>query len=79
MEKQIPIQKMSKKKQRAYYQSRRSTWNGLNPVTRKTDNAKAYHRQKAHTWFQDLTDVPFVFVLSSVRFCFYRSRSHGNF
>ena len=47
MEKCIPYEKLSKKKKRALDAARRNTWGGLSPVTRRSDNPKAYKRSKA--------------------------------
>ena len=47
MEKFIPYEKLSKKKQREHNAQRRGTWGQLNPVTRKPENPKAYNRRKA--------------------------------
>lgn len=58
MEKYIPYEKLSKKKQRELNKKRRSTWGGLSPVTRNTANPKAYNRQKARKWNRD--DYPTV-------------------
>jgi len=44
-QKHIPISKMSKRKRREYYAARRGDWGGVNPVTRKTPNLKAYNRK----------------------------------
>lgn len=47
---------------------RRKTWNGINPVTRKPDNPKAYKREKAQKWSDDTTtDVPFIFISDSFK------------
>ena len=43
----IPLEKRSKKAQRAYHASRRGTWHGFSPVTRIVPNGKAYNRSKA--------------------------------
>ena len=53
MEKYIPYEKLSKKEKRKLDQARRQTWGGLNPVTRKPENSRAYNRQKvkAQAWF----------------------------
>lgn len=60
MEKFIPFEKMSKKKQKEINQKKRTSWNGLNPVTRKSKNLKAYNRKRVLKWnddsFQDLFD-----------------------
>lgn len=42
--KMIPLAKQSKKSQRQFYADRRGSWNGLNPVTRRPRNPKAYNR-----------------------------------
>ena len=47
MEKFVSYEKLSKKKKREYDLKRRKTWNGINAVTRKPENPKAYNRQKA--------------------------------
>jgi hypothetical protein len=59
MEKFIPFEKLSKGKKRELLAQKRRTWDGLNPVTRKPDNPKAYKRVKARKWHEDSsTDVP---------------------
>lgn len=60
MKKFTPYEKLSKKKQRELDSGRRSTWNGINPVTRKAANPKAYNRRKAQTWKNDSSFVPFL-------------------
>jgi len=50
MEKFIPYEKLSKKKQRELDRQKRSTWGELNPVTRRPENPKAYNRRKARNW-----------------------------
>ena len=40
----VPLEKQSKKQQRAYYQKRRGDWCGLSPVTRREEKPKAYRR-----------------------------------
>ena len=47
MKKIISFEKLSKKKQREENSKRRRDWGGLNPVTRKPPNQKAYNRRKA--------------------------------
>lgn len=59
MEKFVPYEKLSKKKQREINASRRGTWGELNPVTRKPVNPKAYNRKKARSW-KDPDHVPFL-------------------
>ena len=53
MEKFIAYEKLSKKKQRELNAKRRSSWGGVNPVTRKPANPKAYNRAKARKWTHD--------------------------
>ena len=59
MERFVPYEKMSKKQQKAVDAKRRGSWGGLNPVTRKPENPKAYNRRKAQQWKQDSVAVPF--------------------
>ena len=65
MEKFIPLKKLSKKKRRQLAAQRRGTWGGLNPVTRKPANPKAYNRKKARKWSEDSMAVSFCLLLSS--------------
>lgn len=60
MKKYTPFEKLSKKKQRELNAQRRGTWNGVNPVTRRPENPKAYNRRKAQKWKDDSNSVPFV-------------------
>jgi len=63
MEKFIPYEKLSKKAKRKADAARRGSWNGLNPVTRKSPNPKAYNRQKARKWSaDDPSFVPCCFI-----------------
>ena len=50
MEKFTPYEKLSKKKQHELNAAKRGTWGGLNPVTRKPANPKAYNRKTAQRW-----------------------------
>lgn len=43
----IPLNKQSKKAQKAHHSMQRGSWNGVCPVTRTTPNGKAYNRNKA--------------------------------
>lgn len=54
MEKFIPYEKLSKKEKRKIDQARRQTWGGLNPVTRKSVNSRAYSRRKSQDWKREL-------------------------
>gem|GEM_PF-322644 len=53
MEKFIPYKKLSKKKRRELDLMKRGSWGGLNPVTRKPKNPRAYDRRKAQSWKKD--------------------------
>ena len=57
MEKMIPYEKLSKKKQREYNARRRNTWGSLNPVTRKPASSKAYNRSKARNWKREIHET----------------------
>ena len=54
MEKFVPYEKLSKKEKRKLNEARRGSWQGVNPVTRKSENPKAYKRYKARQWDEDL-------------------------
>ncbi len=62
MEKFTPFGKLSKKKKREHYAQMRGSWGGLNPVTRKPENPKAYDRKKARKWSEDSMTWPFDFL-----------------
>ena len=53
MERFIPYEKLSKKKQRELNAQKRGSWGGLNPVTRKPENPRSYNRRKARKWSDD--------------------------
>ena len=59
MEKFIAYEKLSKKKKRELDAKRRGSWGGVNPVTRKPENPKAYNRRKAREWDHDSSAVLF--------------------
>ncbi len=60
MEKFTPYAKLSKRMKREQDSYRRRTWNGLNPVTRKSPNPKAYERKRAQKWnCDDFNSVSF--------------------
>ncbi len=62
MEKYVPFEKLSKKKQKERNAQQRGSWYGINPVTRKAKNGKAYDRKKARKWSEDLPDRAFSYV-----------------
>jgi hypothetical protein len=43
----VPYNKLGKKARRKIDLSKRRTWNGVDPVTKKTGDSKAYDRKKA--------------------------------
>ena len=53
MNRMIPLKKQSKRAQRAQHSQRRATWGEINPVTRTTENKKAYNRKKSPRWYND--------------------------
>ena len=67
MEKWIPFEKLSKKKQRELNAKRRGSWHGFNPVTRKPAPSKAYQRHKARSWKNDLPEPCLVCCGAAVR------------
>ena len=47
MKQSVPLNKQSKRAQRAYHAARRGSWYGLSPVTRVTPSRKTYYRNRA--------------------------------
>lgn len=45
----VPLEKQSKKAQKAFHARQRGSWNGINPISRKAPNRKAYDRNRAKT------------------------------
>lgn len=66
MEKFIPYEKLSKKKRRELDAARRGSWGGVNPVTKKPQNSKAYNRRKTQDWKRELPPKPVSFVICGV-------------
>jgi len=62
MEKHIPFDKLSKKKQREINAQKRGSWHGICPVTRRSENPKAYNRKKARSLIDDRHSVPYSFA-----------------
>lgn len=60
MKKLIPLEKRSKKEQKAWYARQRGDWNGVNPVTKVVPSKKLYNRKKQRR--EPLPDA--VFILS---------------
>lgn len=44
--KHIPMEKRSKREQRAFHAAQRGSWNGINPVSRVVPDRKKYDRKK---------------------------------
>ena len=63
MEKFIPFEKLSKKKQRELNKAKRGTWGSFDPVTRKPINPKAYNRKTAQGRYDDLDPEPYFIYL----------------
>ena len=57
MDKFIPYERLSKKKKRQLDAEKRGSWYGVNPITRKPKNPKAYDRKKARCWRDDSSNV----------------------
>ncbi len=53
VERFIPFEKLSKKEQRKRNRDRRGTWGPLRPVTRRSENPKAYNRRKEQSRRRD--------------------------
>lgn len=66
MKRFIPYAKMSKQKKKALDEKRRGSWRGINPVTRKPPNPKAYNRKKMRKRSQDddFSSASFLFNFS---------------
>ena len=47
MKQPVPLNKQSKRAQRAYHAARLGGWHGLSPVTRVRPSGKAYDRSRA--------------------------------
>lgn len=54
MENFIPYEKLSKKEKRKLDNAKRSTWGSMSPVTRRSDNPKAYNRKRTQDWKKEL-------------------------
>jgi len=59
VENRIPYEKLSKRKRKEMDQRRRKGWGEVSPVTRRSENPKAYNRQKARRWEQNSEAGPF--------------------
>ena len=48
--KYVPLEKQTKREQREYHATRRTSWGNVNPVTRTTPKQKVYNRKKSGRW-----------------------------
>ena len=62
-EKFVPTEKLGKKAQKAEAAKRRGSWGNVNPMTRKTENKKAYNRKKARREEKNFQTGGFLFSL----------------
>ena len=49
----LPREKMSKRQKRELDRSKRVAWDGINPVTRTTQNKTIYSRKQSPRWYND--------------------------
>ena len=64
-EKFIPLEKQSKQKQREFHANKRGDWGGINPVTRKPPNPKAYDRKKTEKQHRYESPLGFFYTVIS--------------
>lgn len=50
MKQMVPLEKQSKKQQKAFYAAQRGSWNGVVPVSRTVPSKKHYNRKRAKHW-----------------------------
>lgn len=62
MEKFVPFEKLSKRKQKELNDSKRGSWNGVNPITKRSENKKIYNRKKVRRSKDFYNCEPFVFI-----------------
>jgi len=60
----LPREKMSKREKRTLDATKRTDWNGINPVTRTTENKKTYNRKRSPRWYND--DSTGIFVCAKI-------------
>ncbi|MHB8963154.1 MAG: hypothetical protein ACYC5K_08375 [Saccharofermentanales bacterium] len=44
----VPVEKLSKSRQREIHKKKRRSWGAISPITRRSPNPKAYKRKKVH-------------------------------
>ena len=63
----IPLKKQSKRARKEFYEARRGSWEGMNPVTRTVPSKKVYDRKKQkqadHRSYSDRPSACFCFCL----------------
>lgn len=67
MENYVPLEKRSKKEQRAWYAARRGSWNGVNPVTKIVPDKKRYNRKKQKLRREDFPDAVFLSLAEGIQ------------
>ena len=59
----IPLEKLSKRKQKEHHAKQRRDWGNFNPVTKKAENGKAYNRKKSkQRYCEDEPCLDFLFL-----------------
>ncbi len=75
MERFIPREKLSKRRKKELNAQKRSTWEGINPVTRKLESKKLYSRKRT-PYMDERPSGVFLFQEASfsftvpLRFCY---------
>ena len=54
MRRYVPLNKQTKKQQKAYHSAQRNTWGAVRPVTRIVESRKAYNRAVAKKEYLEL-------------------------
>jgi len=49
----IPLEKRSKRAIKDYHKMQRKDWGNVNPITKRTENKKAYNRKKSNQRWQE--------------------------
>ena len=55
----VPLDKMSKRQKKEYHAMFRGSWGGVNPVTRKPPDPRAYNRKKSGQRHEDESPTGF--------------------
>jgi len=59
----VPLEKLSKRKQKEYHAKQRRDWGNTNPITKKSPNLKAYNRKKSKLWHEREPGLDFLYFL----------------